>query len=117
MMRRHVCFALCAALASPAFAQLRDPTEPPAALRAPAARAPGEAQEEIPAGPRLQSVLVSPKRRVAVIDGHAVQVGQKHRGAVVQSISPTQVILVRGRAREVLKLYPATPGATAQGQR
>ena len=68
---------------------------------------------EAPAA-RLQSVLISSKRRVAVIDGETVRLGQKHRGAVVASITPTQVVLARGNAREILKLYPASPGTSGQ---
>lgn len=104
------------ACALPALAQMRDPTAPPVSLRQSASGA-HEAQLEAPVAPRLQSVLISPKRRVAVIDGQTVRLGQRHRGAVVASITPTQVVLVRGSARETLKLYPASPGAAGQGQR
>ncbi|MFD2367247.1 MSHA biogenesis protein MshK [Pseudoduganella sp. GCM10020061] len=103
------------ACALPAIAQMRDPTAPPVSLRQSASGA--HEQLEAPVAPRLQSVLISSKRRVAVIDGQTVRLGQKHRGAVVASITPTQVVLVRGSARETLKLYPASPGAAGQGQR
>lgn len=120
-MRAPVCFALSAALALPVHAQLRDPTEPPAAVRraaeSAAAGTAGVVQDEEPAGPQLQSVLISAKRRVAVIDGQPLRLGQKYRGAVLESIMPTQVVLVRGGTREILKLYPAAPGGPGQGQR
>lgn len=114
-MRRPVCLALWALFALPAHAQMRDPTEPPAALRQPSAGAQAGAQVAPAAAERLQSILISSKRRVAVIDGETVRLGQKHRGAVVASITPTQVVLVRGNAREILKLYPASPGMSGRG--
>lgn len=116
-MRRPVCLVLCTLLAAPALAQLRDPTEPPAAMRQAAPGAPAGEQAEARAAARLQSVLISSHRRVAVIDGETVRLGQKHRGAVVTSITPTQVVLVRDGAKETLKLYPASPGSPGQGQR
>lgn len=117
MTARAVCFALLAVWALPVLGQVKDPTAPPAALRQPAA--PGQATEAQPevAAARLQSVLISSKRRVAVIDGETVRLGQKHRGALVSSITPTQVVLVRNGAQEILKLYPASPGTAGQGQR
>lgn len=103
-----------------AQAQLRDPTEPPPAMRprvdAASAAEPGAAPEVL-SGPRLQSVLLSSKRQLAVIDGQTVRVGQKYRGAVVAAIKPTEVVLVRGTAREILKLYPAAQASAAQRQR
>lgn len=117
MRQGPVCCALALALALPAAAQMRDPTTPPAALQSVAAGA-GYAPAAAPAaGPQLQSVLISSKRRVAVIDGHTVRLGQRHRGALVSSITPTQVVLVRGSAKEVLKLYPAAPAAARSRQR
>ncbi|HEU4851274.1 MAG TPA: hypothetical protein VFT37_03860 [Telluria sp.] len=117
MRQAPVCCALALALAFPASAQMRDPTEPPAAMRPVPAGAAGGAEAEPVAGPRLQSVLISTKRRVAVIDGHTVRQGQQHRGALVASITPTQVVLVRGTAKEVLKLYPAAPANARSRQR
>ena len=119
-MRSTVCLLLAAmAMAEPAHAQMRDPTEPPAALRQPAAgMTAGEAGlPAAPEGPRLQSVLISSKRRVAVIDGDTVRLGQRHKGAVVASIAPTEVVLVRDGRREILKLYPAAPGVPGRRQR
>ena len=104
-------------VAGPAFAQVVDPTEPPAIVRK-AIERPGTSAdaelEPVVAAPRLQSVLISSKRRIAVIDGVTVKVGQRHRGAVVASIEPTRVVLVRGKDKEILKLYPTPPGNAAR---
>ncbi|GGE89021.1 MSHA biogenesis protein MshK [Massilia psychrophila] len=96
-----------AASAGTASAQaLRDPTLPPAQL-APAGdgAAPAEA-----ARPVLQSVLIGHLpggRRVAVIDGQTVRIGEKFKGAVLASVSDNQAVLLRGGNKLVLRLYPA----------
>lgn len=103
------CLAMCAAVAAQAQA-LQDPMRPPAqllattrvAVAAPAAtaRAPQ---------PQLQSVLIARQqggRHVAVIDGETVRLGASFRGARVVRMTQTEVELVRGRERQVLKLFP-----------
>lgn len=114
MMARPALCVLAVLLSGAVQAQLRDPTEPPAALRQAAAAEGITATVPVESSPRLQSVLISQQRRVAVIDGETVRVGQRHRGAVVASIAPTQVVLRRGSVREVLRLYPADPARTRQ---
>jgi MSHA biogenesis protein MshK len=86
----------------PAGAQtLADPTRPPPALDA--SRAGGGADGL----PRLQSILIAPRaggRQVAVIDGETVRLGDNFRGARVARMTRTEVELVRGRERQVLRL-------------
>jgi MSHA biogenesis protein MshK len=93
-----------AALAAPAHAQtLPDPTRPPPTLY----NAPGSAGAAASAAqPQLQSVLVAQGRKVAVIDGETYRVGDSVKGRRVAAISDTQVVLVQGKQRQVLKLYP-----------
>lgn len=117
MKSRAVCCVLAALLSVSAHAQLRDPTEPPAALRQAVPHDQDAPVQAAQAAPQLQSVLISHKRRIAVIDGETVRVGQRHRGAVVASIAPTQVVLRRGSASEVLRLYPADPASPGSRQR
>jgi MSHA biogenesis protein MshK len=94
---------------------LRDPTRPPAqlvALRVGAAGAGGAS-----AAPQLQSVLIGRQaggRQVAVIDGETVRLGDSFRGARVARMTQTEVELVRGRERQVLKLF--APEAIAGGK-
>lgn len=58
-------------------------------------------------GGGLQSVLISPLRRVAVIDGRVCGVGTRIDGAVVREIHPDLVILrtASGRIKK-LRLLP-----------
>ncbi len=94
-------------------AGLADPTRPPASLSAPAANA-GQGHAASGA-PQLQSILISLRaggRRVAVIDGKTLRQGQRIDGAVVEAIRPTEVVLRRGKQKQILKLFrPAGPGA------
>ena len=80
---------------------LVDPTRPPIV-------SPTEAAESSAAnaGSRLQSVLISGSRRLAVIDGVTVPLGGKVDGATLVAIAETEVKLRRGEEVETLKLYP-----------
>lgn len=71
---------------------LNDPTRPPA--RAPAPR-PGAAVVVARERLVLSSVLISPERRVAVINGRALQVGERIDDAEVVAIDLQQVRLKR----------------------
>jgi len=95
---------LCAAGAHAQAQALQDPTKPPAAA------APGAAGGRAPVdnAPRLQSILVAREaggRRLAVIDGETVRLGEQFHGARVARIGDNEVELVRGGQRQVLRLY------------
>ncbi len=76
---------------------LVDPTRPPE-TRAPVAAQ--DADEGSIASKRVQMILVSPTRRMAVIGGVRVVPGDEVLGAVVTSISPDHVVL-RGAEGEI----------------
>jgi len=78
---------------------LTDPTRPPSA----AAESNGEQQE---AAMRLQSVLLSPQRKIAVINGVAVPLGGMLGEARLVKITETEAVLKSGNETEVLKLFP-----------
>lgn len=108
------------ALATPFASQracaqaLVDPTRPPASLGMRGDPAPGAGDGL----PRLQSVLISPRaggRQVAVIDGETVRLGDSYKGARVARMSQTEVVLVRGRERQVLRLDPLPAEAAGSG--
>jgi len=92
--------AFFAGAAAAQSATLADPTRPPNAIAdspsAPAARS----------GPQLQSVLISPTRRIAVISGTTVAQGSKYGGATVVSITEGAVLLRYPDRRETLRLIP-----------
>jgi MSHA biogenesis protein MshK len=111
-LSRRAAFVLAAYLlcgVAAATPDLQDPTRPPAAA--------GLARDAAPApdaAPVLQSVQVGKaQRRSAVIDGESVRVGEHFRGARVTRIADNEVELLRGRERQVLRLYaPADGGMT-----
>jgi MSHA biogenesis protein MshK len=51
-------------------------------------------------------VLISPGRKLAVIDGRTVTLGERVGDATVVAIAPAQVILQRGGSYQTLKLHP-----------
>lgn len=80
---------------------LRDPTRPPVSLGAVNSNATAAT-----AAPVLQSVLISPGRKVAVINGETVQVGDRLGDARVTKITEGEVVLVRDGQSQTLKLFP-----------
>lgn len=83
------------ALAQDDWAALPDPTRPIGAARAAPA-----------GGLALQSTLVSPSRRIAVINGRTVGVGERIGDAVVADIRPYEVVLDRNGRETRLRMLP-----------
>ena len=82
---------------------LIDPTRPPASL---GIFRGDDGGVDIDSGPILQSVLISPGRRIAIISGHAVQVGEKVGDATVVKIADDEVTMRSGTKMETLKIFP-----------
>ena len=79
-------------------ASFADPTRP-------ATFTPGAAPT--PTGrPRLESVLIAPDRRVAIISGQRVQLGDRVGSAEVVSITESAVVLRSGQTSQTLPLFP-----------
>ena len=95
-------FALCLALlsASTAAQVMNDPTRPPASFGA------GEPDAGESGGIMLQSVLISPAQRAAIINGVLVRLGEKYGDAVLIEVAENEVVLRSGAIRQVLKLHP-----------
>lgn len=92
--------AVLALMPAVASAQITtDPTRPPTVF---AADAPEGA-----ASNRLQSVMISPTRKAAIIDGVVVELGEKYGDAVLMRVAEDEVVLRSGDSRQVLKLHPA----------
>jgi MSHA biogenesis protein MshK len=80
-------------------APFNDPTRPPNTVDAGVATGPA-------AGPRLESVLIAPDRRVAVISGQQVRLGDKFGDGQVVRITASEVVIRTEDATETLKLFP-----------
>ncbi len=92
----------CLALVSAAAigAGLPDPMRPPPALAA----ADGAAVDV--ALPVLQSVMLSPSRKMAIISGQTVALGDSYQGARLVKINESEVVLRNGSEVQTLKLFP-----------
>jgi MSHA biogenesis protein MshK len=83
------------------FAQnLPDPTKPPAGLMQ------AEVGMETSSGPVLQSILISPQRKIAIIDGQTVQLNGKFGNQTLVRITESEVVLKSGRQLQTLSLHP-----------
>ncbi|MGH8807222.1 MAG: MSHA biogenesis protein MshK [Noviherbaspirillum sp.] len=77
-----------------------DPTRPPAIF---GNAGEGEAANSAPV---LQSVIISPGRRLAIINGKTVKVGDKYGDAQVVKITESDAVLRTGKDLQTLKLFP-----------
>jgi MSHA biogenesis protein MshK len=71
------------------------------------------------AGPRLESVLIAPDRRVAVISGQQVTIGSRIGDGYVIRITESEVLIRRPDGEEALKLFAGEakrPSAPAKGK-
>jgi MSHA biogenesis protein MshK len=102
---RIVLAAAALAVAPAAAETLPDPTRPPAGLQDPAsAPAAGPAPG---AGPVLQSVMISPNRLAAMIDGTLVELGESFGDARLVRVTETGVTLRGASGTQELTLFPA----------
>ena len=104
-LRATIVLALLPVAAWPAaHAQtgLADPTRPPSVVAGASSDGGPRAAES-----RLQSVLISPTRRLAVIDGRTVALGEKVGEATLVQVAETQVTLKLGNELKTLELFPA----------
>jgi len=56
--------------------------------------------------PQLQSLLIGPSGRYAIIDGQLVKAGDTVRDARVVAVTPTGVVLSSERGNQTLSLFP-----------
>ena len=97
------CFWVSAALcAGPVFAQtLTDPTRPPAEISSS-----GVVQTVPQKDSGLQTIIISPTRRAAIINGRTVELGAKLGDARLVGISESVAVLESAQGRQVLALFP-----------
>lgn len=101
MSRMLTLAVLYAATSAAHGASMADPTRPPGAT------AGDEGQSALSApGAKLESVLIAPDRRIAIIGGQAFRVGEKYGEGRIVRITETEVVIRGPEASETLKLYP-----------
>jgi MSHA biogenesis protein MshK len=119
---RHSSLAVALALmlfSASAVAQVgNDPTRPPTGFGAGAVDAD---VADTGGGMTLQSVMITPTSKAAIISGVTVKLGEKYGDAVLVKVAENEVVLKSGATSQVLKLYPGvekrdtapTPAKTA----
>lgn len=96
---------LGALLVAPAMATaqvMNDPMRPPMGQ----AGAETDIAGDTGGGSVLQSVMISPAMRTAIISGVMVKLGEKYGDAVLIKVAENEVVLKSGAGSQVLKLYP-----------
>jgi MSHA biogenesis protein MshK len=81
--------------------ELPDPTRMPAEISAPVTAEAGAAQDS-----GLQSVIIAPGRRAAIINGQTVEQGGKYGNARLIKVGESSVVLRGPEGEQVLKLFP-----------
>jgi MSHA biogenesis protein MshK len=79
---------------------LSDPTRPPGAAAMASPDAPQATELQ------LQTILLSPQRKLAVINGQTVKIGERVGDATLVTISETGVVLKRGEETQTVRLLP-----------
>ena len=79
---------------------LNDPTRPPAGSYS------SDAGDGAAGGPVLQSVMITPTERSALIGGERVKLGGKYGDARVTKITESEVVLRSASGTEILRMYP-----------
>ena len=82
--------------------ELTDPTRPPAEIGAASATMSQEGQ--VDSG--LQSVIISPNRRAAIINGKVVELGEKYGGNKLIEVNERGVVLQGKQGKQSLALFP-----------
>ena len=80
---------------------LNDPTRPPANFGGAA-----DTDADGGGGTVLQSVIISPTNKAAIISGVMVRLGEKYGDAVLVKVAENEVVLKTGTTSQVLKLLP-----------
>jgi len=83
---------------------LGDPTRPPAGFNLAVSGA--KPADGPPSALVLESVLIHPDARSAIISGERVALGQKIRGLRLVRVEGAEVLLLGGGEQRRLKLYP-----------
>lgn len=95
---------LCVAMAAQAQESLPDPTQPAREIYSPGTRTGARASVAVPE--ELKSIVISPRRRAAVINGVTVELGGKIGDATLVEVHDSSVVLQGPQGKRVLELFP-----------
>lgn len=97
---------LCTLPAAVCAQALTDPTRPPLGIGAGDGMGAGVQQIAPPATKGLLSVIISPSRCAAIIDGRTIRLGEKYGDATLVEITPQGVVLRSEHGRRTMQLFP-----------
>ena len=66
----------------------------------------GDVERDTGGGIRLQTVMISPTQRAAIINGVVVKLGEKYGDAVLVRVTESGVVLRSGDVHRVLRIHP-----------
>ena len=101
-MFRPILFLCLTIFAQPLFAELSDPTRP--ASYVPETQG---TEKKAKSGVQISSIIIGKERRIAIIDGQAVQKGDAIHGMKVLAIRPSGVLLKVNNKELQVSLLPA----------
>ncbi len=81
---------------------LPDPTRPPANLYG----SEGEGEHAVTAPRGLQTIIISPEHRAAIINGETVPLGGKSGDSTLVEVRENSVVLQNANGRRVMELFP-----------
>jgi len=103
---RALAFCMLSVVVSPLNAAgLPDPTRPPAFIMG-AVSIPASKGIAASSSKGLKSTIISGPRRAAIIDGVTVELWAKHGNAQLIEVNEGSVVLLAGKKRRVLTLFP-----------
>ena len=118
-LRLLIACGVCSIAAAAQAQALPDPTRPPSGFNL--AESGVNPAIAVVAPLVLESVLIHPDARSAIISGERLTLGEKIRGQRLVRIGDTEVVLLDGGQRRTLKLYPGvqkkSPAAPDRSQR
>ena len=88
--------------------ELSDPTQPPSGIYGASNGQDAALERKIisPSNNGLQSIIISPERRAAIINGKTVELGETIGRAKLVEVSESGVVLQNAGSRRVLALFP-----------
>ena len=104
---RVAAFCLLSVAISPlSAAGLPDPTRPPAFITGTVVKITASKGTSASSSKGLKSTIISGSRRAAIIDGVTVELWAKHGNAQLIEVNEGSVVLLAGKKRRVLTLFP-----------
>jgi hypothetical protein len=101
------CLLTSSMVAGAAWAQAQAPARPLVDPMRPADLSEATPSRETRSEPGVRVILTSPERKLAVIDGKVVSVGDEVRGGTLVGLTDSAAVLRKNGSRDVLLMHPS----------